>query len=97
MKRETKKKLLTETLPGIGGIVLVLSYIPQIWMIYTTKNVEGQSLMFWLMLSFSVATYVGNQYAFIQYEGVKEKTGFWVQVINLIGALAVLVGVLLYR
>lgn len=37
-----------------AGFILGLSYIPQVWKFYRTKNVEGVSLSFWLILDLSL-------------------------------------------
>jgi len=37
-----------------AGFILGFSYIPQVWKFYRTKNVEGVSLSFWLILDLSL-------------------------------------------
>lgn len=42
---------LVNLLPSIAGIILGICYIPQIKTTYLTKNVEGMSLAFWILLN----------------------------------------------
>jgi uncharacterized protein with PQ loop repeat len=51
---------LLNLLPTIAGVLLGICYIPQIRMTYRTKNVEGMSLAFWIILNFALSFLVVN-------------------------------------
>jgi uncharacterized protein with PQ loop repeat len=51
---------LLNLLPTIAGILLGICYIPQIRMTYRTKNVEGMSVAFWIILNFALSFLVVN-------------------------------------
>jgi len=96
-REKTKtEKLLLDWLPFVGTIAMVISYVPQLWMTYTTQNVEGQSLGFWAILSFALLTMVLQQAGIVKYKGVTSYMGLIFQSLNLLLALAMLVGVLLF-
>lgn len=97
MKKEFKKKLLLSYLPTIGTFAMVYSYLPQLYLTYSTKNVDGQSLQFWLVLSFSLFTMMLQQIGMIKYEGAKSYAGLIFQILNLSLALAMLIGVLIFK
>lgn len=52
--------LFFSTLQLIGGIVLVISYLPQIKMLYKTKSVKNQSLSFWIILDIGMMMFEAN-------------------------------------
>lgn len=97
MKKINMKKFLLQYAPMVGTVFMIYSYIPQIFLTYSTKNVEGQSIQFWVMLTLGLLSMVGQQIGMIKYEGAKSKTGLIFQSINTILALVMLVGVLLFR
>lgn len=93
----TTEKLFLNWLPAAGTVAMVFSYVTQIWITYSTKNVIGQSLAFWFVLSFALLTMVLQQIGLIRFKGVKSYTGLVFQSLNLILAVVMLVGVLLFR
>lgn len=50
----TLQFFLTNVLPMISGIVLAISYIPQIKETRETKNVEGVNKNFWVLISLAL-------------------------------------------
>ena len=97
MKKQSfiQKSLLTYA-PAIGLIFMLASYFPQLWMTYTTQNVQGQSLSFWILLSVGLIAMTGQQVGMIRYGGVKAYMGLVFQALNTVLALAMLVGVLIF-
>lgn len=95
-KKTFMEKLLLTYLPFVGLIAMVVSYVPQLMLTYTTKNVEGQSLMFWVLLTIGLLSMLLQQVGFIKYNGVKTKMGLIFQGLNTLLALAMLVGVLIF-
>jgi uncharacterized protein with PQ loop repeat len=53
---------LLNLLPTIAGVLLGICYIPQIVTTIRTKNVEGISLPFWIILNFALSFLVVNAY-----------------------------------
>lgn len=51
---------LLNFLPTVAGILLGICYIPQIMTTVKTKNVEGISLPFWIILNFALSFLVVN-------------------------------------
>lgn len=47
-------------LPSIAGILLGMCYLPQIYKTYKTKNVDGMSLAFWVLLNLALLCLVAN-------------------------------------
>lgn len=95
-KKNFVEKLLLTYLPIVGTLAMLVSYFPQLILTYTTKNVEGQSLSFWIMLVIGLFSMLMQQIGFIKYKGVKEYTGLIFQVLNTVLALAMLLGVLIF-
>lgn len=95
-KKSILEKVLLTYLPVVGTLTMVVSYMPQLYMTYTTKNVAGQSISFWILLSIGLAAMLGQQIGVIKYNGVKAKTGLVFQSLNLTLALAMLVGVIIF-
>ena len=83
--------------PVISGIILTISYLPQIYQTYTTQDVTGHSLTFWILLNISLTGFVIQQWGMIKYRGNKQYNGFIVQLLNLFFGLVMLIGVLIFR
>lgn len=88
------EKLNRQTLK-LGGIIMMLSYFPQIYQVITTWSSEGISLAFIGMVAFALATFTLNGYV------VWKKTGeigtMISQLANLIPALILIVLIVLTR
>ena len=97
MKGNFKKKLLLSYLPTIGTFAMVYSYLPQLYLTYSTQNVDGQSLQFWSVLSFSLFTMMLQQIGMIKYEGARTYMCLIFQILNLSLAIAMLIGVLIFK
>lgn len=78
-----------------GGVVMGLSYIPQIFKILTTKSVEGISLAFLLMVSIAVATFALDGY--VIYKETGESKTMIAQLLNFIPAVITVILILFYR
>lgn len=100
MEQEKKQgfveKALLTWLPSISVGLLMVSYYPQLYMTFTTQNVEGQSVTFWVLLSLALLITVGQQIGMIKYRGAKSYVGLISQSLNLILAVAMLVGVIIF-
>lgn len=92
-----KKKIVLTYLPIVGTIAMIVSYLPQLYLTYSTKNVEGQSLSFWVLLVIGLISMVSVQWGMIKYEGAKSKTGLVFQLINTFLASLMIVAILLFR
>ena len=70
------------------GILLAITYIPQIAKRHRTRSIEGVSLLFWIVLSFTLSLALINSLV------VFTSTGVWgymfIEIINVSLALVVL-------
>lgn len=95
MKNKMEKLLLTY-LPTLGTFFMIYSYLPQIYLTYSTKNVTGQSLQFWVVLTLGLLSMVGQQIGLIKYRGAKSYVGLIFQSINTVLAIVMLIAVLIF-
>lgn len=95
-KKTWINKLFLDILPSVGIVAMIASYIPQLWLTYTTQNVGGQSTTFWALLTIALASMTLQQVGAIR-TGLSSKTGLIFQLINLGCALAMLVAMFLFR
>lgn len=95
-KETFMEKLMLTWFPLVAVITMMVSYFPQIMLTYTTQNVEGQSLSFWILLSIGLFGMLLQQIGMIKYNGLDKKMGLVFQAINLILALVMLVGVIIF-
>lgn len=79
----------------LGGVVMGLSYIPQIFKILATKNVEGISLAFLLMVLIAVAAFAFDGY--VIYKNTGEKKTMVAQLLNFVPAVVTVILILVYR
>ena len=91
------EKILLTYAPIAGTIFMVYSYLPQIWLTYSTQNVQGQSLQFWVVLTLGLLSMVGQQIGMIKYRNAKSYTGLTFQIINTLLAIVMMVGVIIFR
>lgn len=82
-------------LPIIAVVLITFSYLPQIKLTYGTKNVEGQSLTFWVLLNTSLLINTIREMMLFTQHGTYG--GLLTQGINLFFGLTVMAGVILYR
>lgn len=61
---------LLNLLPSIAGIFLGICYIPQIVKTVKTKNVEGMSVQFWIILNIALTMLVINSLVVFKTSGV---------------------------
>lgn len=90
------KELLLTYIPSVSGVMLIVSYIPQLYTTFTTQNVDGQNVMFWILLSLACFGFFCQQLGMIKYEGLKSYAGAFSQGMNTLLAVAMLVMVLLF-
>lgn len=88
------KRINKQTLK-LGGIIMALSYFPQIYQVLTTGSSEGISLAFITMVSLALATFSFNGY--IVYKDTGEIGTFLSQLANLIPALILVVLIIITR
>ena len=88
------KRINTVTIK-VCGIIMGLSYIPQIHKILTTKDVSGISLAFLVMVTIAVMTFTLDGYVIFQETG--EKKTMVAQLLNLVPALITVILILIYR
>ena len=81
----------------LGTVAMIISYLPQLYLTYSTKNVEGQSLTFWVLLVIGLLSMVSVQWGMIKYEGAKSISGIVFQLINTFLASLMIVAILLFR
>ena len=91
-----KKKIVLKYLPMLGTVAMIISYLPQLYLTYSTKNVEGQSLTFWVLLVIGLLSMVSVQWGMIKYEGAKSISGLVFQLINTFLASLMIVAILLF-
>ena len=75
---------------------MAYSYVPQLWLTYSTKNVEGQSLQFWVLLTLSLLLINIIQIDLLKESEEKKHGALVFQALNLILAVAMLVGVIIF-
>lgn len=86
---------MEDILPIIGIATMIASYMPQLYLTYTTRNVAGQSFEFWVLLTVSLSTMIVQQYQAVK-KGVS-KFGLVFACVNVFLALSMLVAVILFR
>jgi len=91
------KKFMLETAAMISTAMLMISYIPQIYTTVTTQNVQGQSVLFWILLSIACTGFFLQQLGLIKYENLKSKQGLIAQGFNAACAIIMLILVLLFK
>lgn len=91
------KKLLLSYAPAISTIMLMISYVPQIYTTITTQNVQGQSVMFWILLTIACFGFFLQQVGMVRYEGLKKYSGLIAQGVNFVCAIIMLVLVLVFK
>lgn len=95
------KKFMLEIAPTISGVLIVISYWPQIWTTLSTKDVSGQSVSFWILLCLSLLGFTIQQAGMIIFRENKEETpvlsGVIAQGLNLAFALIMLVLVVWFK
>ena len=87
-------KKLVDKLVTVAIFVMVASYLPQLILTYSTRNVEGQSIAFWGMLVFSLLVMTLQQF-YVWKDGFSIM-GFVFQSLNTILALAMLIAVIIF-
>lgn len=86
----------TEVVPLIAGALMMATYLPQLSKTYRTKNVEGFSLMFWVLLVIALSCFVINALSLLAANS--GSVGYLVaELINVTMALAMLVMIIKYR
>lgn len=90
------KKLLLNVAPSIAGIAITVSYLPQLWLTFSTRNVAGQSLSFWAILDIALLGLFLQQIGMLKYTHSKNFMGALVQGVNLVFALMMTVMVVLF-
>lgn len=89
--------LLVKVIPTLGVVLMVLSYIPQIYLTYTTQNVSGQSVGFWLLLSGGLLGMWTNLVVRAIRDKQVDMIGIVFQSINLSLAIIMLVAVIIFK
>ena len=83
------------TLQLIGGIVLVISYLPMIKLLHKTKSAENQSLSFWIILDLGMILFELN--ALYLAITLNQWSYAISQSLNLLCGIIVLIQLLVYR
>jgi len=81
---------------SLATILMVYSYVPQLILTYGTQNVDGQSLQFWLVLTTALALIDIIQIDILINSKEKRYGVVIFQTMNLLLALAMVVGVMLF-
>lgn len=82
--------------PLIASVCLVICYYPQLRKTYKTKDVEGFSLMFWIVLCIALSCFVINALSLLA-NGAGSYGYLIAEVLNLSMAGAILTMVIKYR
>lgn len=88
---------LLSIMPVMAATTITISYLPQMWMTFKTKNVESQHIGFWLLLTFSLSCLVSREVGVLMYTDGISPLGFVTQSINLVFSAIMLVMVLKYK
>lgn len=92
-----KDKIFLKYLPSLAFVLMVYSYFPQLILTYTTKNVEGQSIQFWIALSVSLLIMAAQQARIFFNNKKVSPVGMIFQFVNFLLAFMMLVGVIIFR
>jgi uncharacterized protein with PQ loop repeat len=87
--------ILLDYLPIVATVLIIFSYMGQLKVTYGTKNVEGQSLSFWVILTSALAINVVREAYLMYTQGTFG--GLLTQGFNFVLAGAILFGVMRYR
>lgn len=90
------KNKIMNIISALATGLMAYSYIPQLWLTYSTKNVEGQSLQFWILLTLSLLLINIIQIDLLKGSEEKKYGALVFQALNLILAVAMLVGVIIF-
>lgn len=90
------KNKIMSTISALATGLMAYSYVPQLWLTYSTKNVEGQSLQFWVLLTLSLLLINIIQIDLLKGSEEKKYGALVFQALNLILAVAMLVGVVIF-
>lgn len=93
---KNKKQFIMNILSATSIGLMAYSYVPQLWLTYSTKNVEGQSLQFWVLLALSLLLINIIQIDLLKGSEEKKYGALVFQALNLILAVAMLVGVVIF-
>lgn len=94
-KEIEKLELLNKRLLPLGGVIMMLSYFPQIFTILKNKTSQGVSLAFISMVTMALATFTFN--GFVLYVKHGDKKTLYSQLANLIPAIVTMILVVVYR
>ena len=89
--------VLLTFLPIVAMVAITISYVPQLKLTFKTKDVTGQSIGFWLLLTGALIGTTGQQLGLVLFEGVTNYSGLITQAVNLTFSTAMLVMVTKYR
>lgn len=90
------KNKIMNTISALATGLMAYSYVPQLWLTYSTKNVEGQSTQFWVLLTLSLLLINIIQIDLLKGSEEKKYGALVFQALNLILAVAMLVGVIIF-
>lgn len=88
------QKINKQTLK-LGGVIMALSYFPQIYQVISTQSSEGISLAFISMVTLAILTFTFNGY--IVYKETDNPETLLSQLANLIPAIILIVAILFTR
>ena len=88
------QKINKQTLK-LGGVIMALSYFPQIYQVISTQSSEGISLAFISMVTLAILTFTFNGY--IVYKETDNPGTLLSQLTNLIPAIILIVAILFTR
>lgn len=91
------KKKAMSLVSSVATGLMIWSYVPQLYLTYSTKNVEGQSTQFWVVLSLALALITIIQVDILKGSEEKKYGALVFQGLNLILAVAMLIAVVIFR
>ena len=93
-KKIEKFEKVVNGMVNLATLLMVVSYLPQLAIAWGTKNVQGQSLTFWLLLSFSLGILTLQQ--LVNFLKGCKVNGLIFQAINFSLAVMMLIAVIVF-
>ena len=87
----------TKIAPVLASCLITVTYLPQIWKSARTKNVDGISLEFWILLNLFLISMVCNAFGLFLLNGFNAIGYLITELINWFFGLWQLILVIMYR
>ena len=87
----------TKIAPFLASCLITITYLPQIWKSHKSKNVDGISLPFWILLNLFLVCMVSNALGLFFLNGMSALGYLITEIINFAFGFWQLILVLVYR